>query len=228
MDAVLKEKAIILRQRGYTYTGINRVLKANIPKSTLCVWFKNIQLTKAQKLKLEENVSRKLKKSQIKAWRINKTRRTKYLKGLKNKNIYLLKNLDKNTQKLLLCILYLGEGGKSKGTQSLSLGSSNPNIIKLYFTLLRSCFEIDSSKFRIRIQCRADQDIKKLESYWKNVTKLPKNQFYPTYIDKRTIGKPTLHKDYKGVCATHYFDRSIQFELEFLANSVIKYLTKGR
>ena len=228
MQILLKEKAISLRQKGYTYTDINRVLKTNIPKSTLSEWFKYICLTPKQKLNLQENVSSKLRRSQKKAWRINKARRKQYLTGLKNKNIYLMNYLDTNTQKLLLCILYLGEGGKSKGTQSLSLGSSNPNIIKLYFKLLRNCFKIDSSKFRIRIQCRADQNIKRLESYWKNITRLPKKQFYPTYIDKRSIGKRTLRKDYYGVCATHYFDRSIQFELEFLASSVIKYLTEGR
>ena len=148
-----------------------------------------------------------------------------FIKALKNKNLFLLESLDKNTQKLLLAILYLGEGAKSKSTGFLSLASSNPRIIRLYLTLLSSCFTIDKRKFRARIQCRADQNIEELVSYWQEIINLAVDQFYPTYTDKRTIGKPTLHLDYKGVCTLHYFDRSIQLELEILANSVIEYLT---
>jgi hypothetical protein len=228
VDLELKNKARKLRIKGNTYSDINKILRKTIPKSTLSTWFKKIKLTPKQQLNLEGNISRKLMKSQKKAWRVNKRRRSLYLKGLSDKNVFLLQRLDKDIQKLLLSILYLGEGAKSKSTQFLSLGSSNSKIIKLYFSLLRNCFEIDDSKFRIRIQCRADQNIRELESYWKNITKISKKQFYPTYIDKRTIGKPTLHKDYKGVCTIHYFNRSIQFELEFLYSSVIKYLVKGR
>jgi hypothetical protein len=224
----LKDKVIDLRVKGHTYSEINKTLNTSISKSTLSSWLKNIYLTPEQKLKLESNVSIKLKKSQKKAWRINKIKRTDYLNKLRSKNLPLLKMLDKEIQKLLLSILYLGEGSKTKSTEHLSLGSSNPGIILLYLSLLKTCFEIDNSKFRVRIQCRADQNLNKLEKYWLKVTRISKKQFYPTYIDKRTINKPTLLKTYKGVCVIMYFDRSIQFELEFLANSVIKYLTKGR
>ena len=224
----LKRKAINLRLKGYTYSDINKSLKTHISKSTLSSWLSKIYMTPKQRVNLAKNIALKLKVAQKKAWRINRIRRVKYLNNLRTKNLPLLSRLDKDNQKLLLCILYLGEGSKTKSTEHLSLGSSNPGIIRLYLSLLKTCFEIDDSKFRVRIQCRADQNINKLENYWLKVTRISKKQFYPTSIDKRTINKPTLRKTYKGVCVIMYFDRSIQFELEFLANSVIKYLTKGR
>lgn len=228
VQTILKERAITLRRKGYTYSEINRVLKTSISKSTLSSWLKDVYLTPKQKHKLESNIFIKLKTSQEKALRINKIRRTKYLNGLRSKNLPLLKRLDIQNQKLLLSILYLGEGSKTKSTQHLSLGSSNPNIVRLYLSLLKTCFEINDTKFRVRIQCRADQNIKRLEKYWLKITGISKKQFYPTYFDRRTINKPTLRKNYKGVCVVMYFDRSIQFELEFLADSVIEYLDKGR
>jgi hypothetical protein len=228
VKTILKEKAVKLRRNGYTYSDINKKLKKNIPKSTLSKWFKNLTLSPKQNTVLRKNISDKLIRSQQKAWRVNKKRRVEYLKSLKDKNIYLLQFLNKDIQKLLLSILYLGEGAKSKSTEHLSLGSSSASIIRLYLSFLKTCFKIDNSKFRVRIQCRADQNIKDLENYWQHVTGIQKKQFYLTYIDKRTINKPTLYKNYKGVCTIMYFDRSIQFELEFLANSVIKYLNRGR
>ena len=222
-----KNKAIKLRREGHTYSEILNLLEKKISKSTLSYWIKNIKMTSLQKRRLQNNIDVKLKKAQQAALKTNKHRRKQHLDDLKNKNLYLTKKLDLDIQKLLLSMLYLGEGAKTKGTQFLSLGSSNPKIIKLYLFLLKNCFTLDESKFRIRIQCRADQNIKALENYWHNVTKIPKNLFYPTYIDKRTIGSPTKMKEYRGVCTIHYFNRSIQFELEFLAESVIKYLTEG-
>lgn len=213
-----------LRLQGNTYSDIQKVLKQNFNKSTLSHWFKDLKLTKEQTTILEHNVNKKLIQAQLKSQMMNKERRITYFNGLRDKNIHLLPAIDAKVQKLLLSILYLGEGAKSKSTKHLSLGSSNPNIIKLYLSLLNNCFDIKKEKFRIRVQCRNDQNIEELESFWQKITKISKEQFYPTYIDRRSIGKPTLHKDYKGVCSVIYFDRSIQFELELLADSVIKYI----
>ncbi len=222
----LKYKAEFLRKKGSTYYEINKILKTNIPKSTLSTWFKNINLTFEQKIILEKVLKEKSIESRKKALTTNKNKRIKYLEGLKMKNLFLLKNLDLNVQKSLLSILYLGEGAKSKSTGFLSLASSNFKITKLYLKLLTNCFLIDQKKFRVRIQARSDQDVAKLIDYWQNITQIPLSQFYPTYIDKRTISKTTTHTDYKGVCTVYYFDRSIQLELEILANSMIEYLTK--
>ena len=138
-----KEMALHLRRKGNTFSEINMLLEAKIPKSTLSTWFKNINLTPRQKTILDKNITDILTKSRKKAFKINRDKRIKYLKALKNKNLFLLESLDKNTQKLLLAILYLGEGAKSKSTGFLSLASSNPRIIRLYLTLLSSCFTID-------------------------------------------------------------------------------------
>ena len=62
-------------------------------------------------------------------------------------------------------------------------------------------------------QCRADQDIKKLEKFWSKITKIPPSQFYKARIDKRTIGKKTLKLEYKGVCRIDYFSADIFTEL---------------
>lgn len=221
------QSAKLLRTQGKTYSDIQLILKQGFNKSTLSYWFKDLKLTVKQKGLLKENIDKKLVYAQQKWQKLSKERRIIYFKKLTDKNLFLLPKIDNQVQKLLLSILYLGEGSKSKSTQNLSLGSASQKIIKLYLSLLKNSFQIDQSKFRIRIQCRDDQDTVLLENFWQKITDIPKDQFYPTYIDKRSVGKPTLHKDYMGVCTVMYFDRSIQFELELLADSVIKYIVKG-
>lgn len=224
----LKNKAIKLRLRGSTYSEINSKLPKKIPKSTLSEWFKKLEFTETQKKNLKAHVQNKIKKSQLIAVKVIRQAKVDRLNVLKSKNIFILPLLDVNIQKAMLSILYLGEGSKSKSSQNMTLGNANPQIIKLYLTLLKNCFKIDMSKFRVRIQCRADQNIRELESYWKEITKIPVKQFYPTYIDKRTVDKPTHKANYRGVCAITYFDRSIQYELELLYESMLKYILKGR
>lgn len=224
----IKNKAIELRLKGHTYSEINKIMRLKMTKSTMSEWLSKVIISPRYKKVLDKSIFLKGQKARALGWKTNRKKREIYLQSLRDKNLSLLKLLDKNIQKLILCTLYLGEGAKYGKSSTFSLGSSDPKIIKLFFKLLRNCFVIDESKIRIKIQCRADQDINKLEHYWHKTTGIKFNQFYPTYVDKRTIGKKTLKSDYTGVCSVTYFDTSIQLELEILANSVIEYLVKGR
>ncbi|MBI1864084.1 hypothetical protein HYS03_02650 [Candidatus Woesebacteria bacterium] len=218
----LKNKAIAFRLRGKTFSDINKLLNKNISKSTLSAWFHDIKLTDFYNKKLEKNIAAKLKRSQRKAKEINRKRRLEYLDNLRKRNLYLTTSISISTQKMILSTLYLAEGAKHKNTPALTLGSSNPDIIIFYLKLLKNCYSVSLDKFRVRIQCRADQNISRLERFWQKTTRIPKKQFYPTYIDKRTIGKTTLKPEYKGVCVITYFSTEIQLELELLADSMIK------
>jgi hypothetical protein len=228
MNKQYKFKAIKLRKLGNTYSDINRQLNTTISKATFAEWFKNVNLTTQEQQKLQKNIENKLVKARDKSKSTRRLKKKLYFQSLKDKNNLLLKNISRETQKIILSILYLGEGSKSKTSQNFSLGNSNPNIIRFYIQLLKTCFKTDESKFRIRIQCRADQDIKNLENFWLKTTRVHRSQMYPTYMDKRTLGKKTKNPNYKGVCVVTYFNRSIQYELESLAESVLKYTIKGR
>ncbi len=130
-----------------------------------------------------------------------------------------LKN--KDIAKIALAMLFLGEGSKkSKGT--LMLGNSDPQTIILYLKLLRQCYVLDEKKFRCTVQCRADQDTRKLERFWSRTTKIPSKQFYETRIDPRTIGKPSKYLDYKGVCRIDYFSADILTELKQIINLIFE------
>ena len=66
--------------------------------------------------------------------------------------------------KMILSVLYLGEGTKWKGHSGMVLGSSDPNIILLYIKLLEICYGINHKKLKCRVSYRADQNLKSLRA----------------------------------------------------------------
>jgi hypothetical protein len=110
-------------------------------------------------------------------------------------------------RKLLLVCLYWAEGGK--GRADLMFSNSDPLMIQTFLSVLRQCYDIDESKFRVTLQCRADSDVPTLEAFWSKITGIKRELFYKALIDPRTVGKPTLKADYKGVCRIAYFSAQI-------------------
>lgn len=209
------EKSQKLRGLGKTYSEIQRYLKTKIPKSTLSYWCKKIPLPQWYEKKIQHLNEKNLSKAQKMAWISNKRKQDKLIHEIweKNKNL-LIKIKDKDTLKMLLSMLYLGEGAKWKSHRGLYLGSSNPEIIKLYMHLLKLCYGIEAKIFKASICYRADQNIKSLQKYWSRVTSVPLKNFYPSKPDRRTIGKLTRQKKYKGVCSLTCKGTHIQLELE--------------
>ena len=223
MDAEVFEKAKRLRLKGKTYIEINRELGLSIPKSTLSYWFRNLRLSPSAVERIAFVSSANLKRGR-KTMLENKSRaRGVRIKMLHERNqpLYRLFSKDINVRKIVLAILYLAEGSKTKRS-SIMFGNSSPSTVKLFVSLLRSCFVIEESKFRATVQCRADQNVAELQKFWSKITRIPAKQFYKAHIDKRSVGKPTKKPNYKGVCRIDYFSAAIDFELKCLANEIEK------
>lgn len=207
-----KSEAIYLRAQGKSYGEICKVLNINIPKSTLSCWCKNLSLSKTQKSQLKVLMSQGAKRGRATALIVNKAKRETYLQEIKNRVIHLSQKLeDKDTAKIALSMLYLGEGAKKRG--SVMFGNSDPGVIRLFLKLLRYCYNIDERKFRCTIQCRSDQNVESLEVFWSNLAYIPRHLFFKPQVDKRTIGLTTKKIDYKGVCRIDYFSAEIFTEL---------------
>lgn len=219
----IRGKACHLRSKGKTYSEIKKILGINIPKSTLSYWCSHICLPEWFEKKVAHLNKMNLTKAQKIAWYVHKRNRKNLLKSISEKNTYLIKKMrDKDILKMLLSFLYLGEGSKWRSHRGLSLGNSDPLIIKLYMRLLNLCYGIKSSQFKARICYRADQNLHILHKYWSKITSIPLKNFYLSQPDSRTIGKPTKRKDYKGVCALTCPGTNIQLELESIPAIIFK------
>lgn len=218
----VKHEARRLRRRGRTYSEINTQLGLSIPKSTLNWWFDGLVLPGFYEKKIEKINKISFRKAIRVARQVNKKKLELRLKILREKNQHLLNLIDKDMGILMLSMLYVCEGSKYPTTRQVKFGSSHPGIVRLFLVLLRGCFKLDEGKFRGRVHCRADQNTKFLERYWSNISNIPLDKFRKALIDKRTIGKPTKNKDYRGVFVISYFDTDIQLELQFLGEHLGK------
>ncbi|MFA6552432.1 MAG: hypothetical protein WCT19_02940 [Candidatus Paceibacterota bacterium] len=212
----IRKQAIVLRMQGKTYPEIQDILGIKIPKGNLFYWFQNIKLTSKQAENIKQQNLHSLEKSRQKALAVIKEKREKYLVSINDRvQNFSGSILDKKTAKVALTVLYITEGSRIAG--SVCFGNSDLYIISLFLHLLRFCYNIDERKLRCTVQCRADQDIKSLEKFWRGITGIAKGQFCKPQVDPRTVGKPTKKPNYKGVCRVQYFSADISLELRAIA-----------
>lgn len=224
-----RSKIRALRSLGKTYGEINREMGTKLPKSSLYELCKGVNLPPNYVEKIAELNYKNVGKARAIALALNKIKRKEFFQNLKLVNQPLSKRIrDKEIGKIALATLCLGEASKYSATsRRFCLGSSDPRIIMIFLGLLKWCFDFDLNKVRATLQCRADQDTKQLELYWREVTKIPERLFYKPLIDPRTVGKPTRKKNYKGVLRVDYFDTRVQLELESLADLIYNQVQKG-
>jgi len=212
-NSLLRNQAISFRRQGCTYGEICSRLGKTFPKSTLSYWCKGIILSKEQKEKIEGNVIERIENARIKALSTNREKRLRYLRQVRLRVVHLKSIIKQNdVAKIALAMLYLGEGGK-KIKSSLMFGNSDELVIRFFMKFLRQSFRVDENKFRITVQCRADQNVSMLRQYWSSITRVPLSQFYKSQIDPRTVGRPSKKLDYKGVCRIDYLSADVVNEI---------------
>ena len=195
-----------------------------IPKSTLSGWAKDIELSNKQKERIKQKIIDSGKIGRPLAVAANHRKIEQWKEGVRN-SVKHFENISLKNPKLgkLVCgLLYLCEGSKYPSTRCLVFGNSDPWIIRCFINLLRNSFNIDEEKLRCRIMYRYDQNLKELNEYWSNVTRIPLHNFYKSKPDSRTKGKSTLKNDYKGICAVHYLNTNLQFKLQSIGEIIIK------
>ena len=212
-----------LRQQGWTYTEICDRL-GPIPKGTLAYWFKGIRLSAPQRARIREKIvasaamgrplAREVWAKKIARWREKIEARVHPFGRLPYTNQVI--------GKLVCGIMYLCEGGKYPASRQLLFGNTDPGMIQAFLTLLRQYYSLQEHKLRIRVMHRWDQDGKALNRYWSGVTRIPLSQFYHSYADQRTKGRPTRKPAYKGVCCVQYGDTDLQYELQAIGEAVLK------
>ena len=218
----IKQKARDLRHKGWSLGEIS--LKMGIPKNTLSGWLKDIRLTKQQKKRIKSKITAssaigrslaiETNRKKVEQWKENVRNSVKYFESISFENPIL--------GKLICGLLYLCEGAKYPSSRCLHFGNSDSGIISFFINTLRKYYKIDENKLRFDIGYRWDQDYRKLKNYWSRVTNIPKSKCLNSKPDIRTKGKPTLRKDYMGICRIIYYNTTLQFELLSIGEIIIK------
>jgi len=177
MKVIEKEKARVLRKKGYS---INQIVReAGFSKASVSLWVRDIVLTKEQKKNLSErgrSVESIEKRRINRLFNENKKRQVIIDEAKKD-----FTNISLEQLKLIGIILYLGEGGKtSRGM--VRLANSDPMVIKIMMRFFREICKVPDSKFRASIHTFTHANLSKTEKYWSKISGIPCSQFFKTYI----------------------------------------------
>lgn len=214
-DRGVKDAAFKMRRQGKTYNEITR--KLGIPKTTLNYWFVGIELSPQQKALIRKNWIKAIINSRDNAIKWHNEQKEGRILLAKNQAETVLSKINFNDQvvlELALAMLYLGEG--SKKTQTTSLGSSDPEILKFYFRAIKKLYHVENNKLYISLHLRADQNVEATKKYWARTLNLPPSLIRGVSIDQRTVGRPT-YPGYKGVCIIDCGQVAIQRRLVWIS-----------
>jgi len=75
--------------------------------------------------------------------------------------------------------LYAGEGAKRDG--AVIFANTNPHMVRLFCTWLRTAFTIDESRLRVRLYLHQGLDLEAAIAHWSEVTGIPPAQFGTPY-----------------------------------------------
>ena len=207
---IIKEKAELLRKKGYSYNQLSKKLK--VPKSTLHEWIRGVQ--RPVKFSRLDRI-RWIKEIQPLGAQGNKRKREKIVNQIiqeAKKEVYKLQ-INNQTKKAMLSLLYWAEGTKVRGV--LQFANTDPKLILLFVKLLRSCYELDETKFRVRLHLHSYHEEKKVKTFWSKLVGIPTTQFQKTYRKSRSKEK-TFRKNFGGICF-------IKYNSVYLKEKIIQY-----
>ena len=218
----IKQMVKNLRSAGWSLGEIS--LKIKIPKNTISGWVKDIKLTHRQKERIKQKIITSAAMGRQSAVKVNQEKIEKWKSDIREKVKHYgqLATKGPEVNKLICGVLYLCEGAKYPSSRYLYLGNSDPKIISFFINALRRCYKIDENKLRFSIGYRWDQNFQKLRNYWSKITKIPRSKCLNSIPDIRTKGKPTLRKNYMGICRIIYYSTALQFELQSIGETIIK------
>jgi DNA-binding transcriptional MerR regulator len=213
-----------LRHTGFTYREINQKLGYNVPKGSLSYLCAGITLPAIYHQRMTSELAERQKANRVKALRRLLELKEQRFESIRRKADFSFKSIqDRDTAKIALAMLHLGEGSKYKSYRGLSIGSTDPKILIFYLSAMDYCYGKKRESFKARVQHRADQKSEEQITFWSQAIGIQKTNFYVCSIDKRTIGKKTLKDSYHGVCSILSAGADIQLELESIAAKICWY-----
>ena len=183
-----KNNAIKLRQDGKSINVIAKEL--NVSKSSVSKWVIDIKLTDEQKRKFNEKQYPRLTKLST-----DYTIKCR-LERLKYQNEGRLKAKEKEVEHAMMCMLYWGEGEKSRNVVCMS--NSDIFLLKLFLNYIRKYFKVINKDISISINTHTGNGLSKeeIEKYWLDGLDLTKESLrktifnnYSIYSKKKKIGK---------------------------------------
>ena len=177
-----KNKALVLRKQGESYSQINKTL--GVPKSTLSLWLKDVELTDEARQKIIKRGSRISTKILI--------QRNKYQTVLAEERATRIRNTAKQEASSRMqeplfisgVSLYWAEGYKRGASGSkwkcVDFTNTDPEMVRVMMDFFRKICFVDESQFKAQLIAHPNIDLQGAVEYWSLITGIPQVQFIKT------------------------------------------------
>jgi hypothetical protein len=217
-----KQEAIKLRKSGKSYEEIRKALA--ISKSTLSDWFSNESWSRditrfLNKENAEASVRRLLMLNREKKSHLN--------------NLYAQARGEAEEEFLFLkydplfissMMIYWGEGDKATRGQ-VRVSNSDPEMIKIFLNFLYKVCGTSSPRIWINLLVYPDNDVKKVEKFWRDFLKVDSDCFQKTTILQ---GREKTKRLEYGICSvgisSRYLKEKMLVWLKLLKDELIEHL----
>ncbi|MDC1205396.1 helix-turn-helix domain-containing protein [Candidatus Pacebacteria bacterium] len=195
-----REKAIALRKKGMSYSQIKE--KIGVNKSTLSYWLSGMPLSSAR-LKVLRNTEAQIEKIRETKRRKKLARRAQVYKKVSND----IKN-STDIDFISGFYLYWGEGTKT-AEYAISLTNSDPAVIRCFVEWVQK-LGVCTEQLKIKLHLYTDQNEDELKLFWSQVTGIPVDNFYKTYIKSSASTRKTYKGMFSyGTCVIIYGNRDM-------------------
>lgn len=174
-----KEAAIKLRLQGKSYGEILKIL--NIPsKGTLSVWFRNLELSKVARQKLQDRMDLARERGLFKfnEERTNKVQNEN--KEITQQFLGQVKEISLKDFTLIGAALYWAEGRTREHNGKhppVSFSNSDPEMIKIFMKYLRNVLEVREEKIYFEIQTHPNISETEARKFWSKIVETETNNF---------------------------------------------------
>ena len=121
--------------------------------------------------------------------------------------------------KSILACLYWAEGTKTEKSSELKFANTDPELMLYFLSLLRKCFSIQESRFKVYLQVHYYHEITATKKFWSTHLGIPLNQFGKVYIKPRSK-KKRFRKNSMGICYLTYGDVRLRREILEIAHQL--------
>lgn len=195
-----KEKAIILRKEGFSYSEILK--RIPVSKSSLSLWLKSVGLSKSQKQRLTDKKLASARRGALKK-KEDRILRTKIIKESAEKEVGKLTEREKW---LIGTALYWAEGSKEKewnpGSRT-QFSNSDQNMIRFFMFWLTDVRGISKDHIvpEIYIHESHRKRIPVVIKFWSQETSISTERFKHIYFKKNKINtkRKNIGDNYYGV-----------------------------
>jgi hypothetical protein len=196
----LNKKAVSLRKKGVTYSAI--LEKVPVAKSTLALWFKEVELSTPQKQRITEKRLAAGRRGGL----AKKNQRIQKTYNIIQKAEGEVGPISKRELWLTGTTLYWAEGSKEKDWRPGSRASfinMDKKMIQVFLKWLRFCkVKEDEIIFDLYIHENHKLRVEEMKKYWSKITGFPINKFVHVYFKKDKVNtkrKNITRERYYGI-----------------------------